>query len=186
MFYDSTFRLIARMLVRDPAKRATLTEIVQSPWVIAGDRGHAEVLPLIVKDQLPVSAHSTIIDQMVAGGIATEEDIINAIDSDDYSYITATYYLLAERVLASYREEQANRLLLKSNKEEDASECGDSTSTSIPGTGTPGYHSRSRSNSWRGSTSRRACTILKEESEEELSTYMKSSRQSSRLVFVIF
>lgn len=37
--------------------------------------------------------------------------IFSAIESDDYNYITATYYLLAERVLASYREEQANRLL---------------------------------------------------------------------------
>lgn len=56
------------MLVRDAKKRATLGEIIQSPWVIAGDKGHAEVLPLIVKDHLPDSAHSTIIEQMIQGG----------------------------------------------------------------------------------------------------------------------
>lgn len=45
---------------------------------------------------------------------------------------------------------------------------------------------RSRSNSWRGpSGGRRACTILKEESEDEMTSYMRSpSRQSSRLVLV--
>lgn len=64
------------MLVRDPLKRATLTEVLQSPWVIAGDRGHAESLPLIVRSQLSDVAHATIIEQMVAGGIGTEEAII--------------------------------------------------------------------------------------------------------------
>lgn len=38
----------------------------------------------------------------------------SAIESDMYNYMTATYYLLAERVLAAYRQEQANRLLLVS------------------------------------------------------------------------
>lgn len=45
------------------------------------------------------------------------------------------------------------------------------------------FGSRSRSNSWRAaaSTARRPCSILKEESEEELSTYyFTASRQSSR------
>ncbi|VDO29967.1 unnamed protein product [Haemonchus placei] len=39
-----------------------------------------------------------------------------------------------------------------------------------------GSRCRSRSNSWRA----RPCTILKEESEEELSSYLRSSRHSSR------
>lgn len=64
------------MLVRDPSKRVTLAEVLQSPWVIAGDRGHAEFLPLIARNQLPDSAHTTIIEQMVAGGIGTEDGII--------------------------------------------------------------------------------------------------------------
>lgn len=64
------------MLVRDPLKRASLAEVLQSPWIIAGDRGHAELLPLIARDQLPEAAHKTIIEQMVAGEIGTEEAII--------------------------------------------------------------------------------------------------------------
>lgn len=67
------------MLVRDPSKRATLSEISQNKWVRAGDRGHAEALPLIVKDNLPLCAHTTIIEQMVAGQIGTEEEIIRLI-----------------------------------------------------------------------------------------------------------
>ena len=117
--YLHNCRLIDRMLVRDPAKRATMAEIILAPWVQAGDRGHAEALPLVARDQLPVSAHSTIVDQMVAGGIASEEDILNGIDNDDYSYITATYYLLAERVLTSYREDQALKILERAAKEDE-------------------------------------------------------------------
>ncbi|KAH7697052.1 CAMK/CAMKL/SNRK protein kinase, partial [Aphelenchoides avenae] len=181
---QSCKQLISRMLVRDPEKRATLHEIVQSPWVTAGDRGLAEALPLIVRDHLPDSAHTTIIEQMVAGGIGTEDEILGAIEEDEYNYMTATYYLLAERVLSSYREEQAQRLLCNgSNDIDDAivseapmnGTAAAATSSSAP------VRSRSRSNSWRGPVSRRACTILKEESEEELSTYLRSSsRQSSR------
>jgi hypothetical protein len=48
-----------------------------------------------------------------------------------------------------------------------------------PSTSGGGQRTRSRSNSFRGT--RRACTILKEESEEELCSYLRSpSRQSSR------
>lgn len=70
------FRLIQKMLIRDPSKRATLRDVLQSPWVIAGDRGHAEALPLVFKDHLPESAHATIVEQMVAGGIETEDYIL--------------------------------------------------------------------------------------------------------------
>ena len=44
---------------------------------------------------------------------------------------------------------------------------------------------RSRSNSWRGPAPRRSYSVLKEESEEELTKYLRSSsRQSSRYEFV--
>ena len=77
------------MLVRDPTKRAGLTEVVTNGWVSAGDRGHAKVsllrfipisdlqeLPLIVQHHLSHAAHTTIIEQMVAGNIGTEETIL--------------------------------------------------------------------------------------------------------------
>ncbi|WKX90170.1 hypothetical protein Q1695_009203 [Nippostrongylus brasiliensis] len=168
--------LIQRMLVRDPSKRAGLAEIVSNAWVMAGDRGHAAVLPLIVKHHLPHSAHTTIIEQMVAGGVGTEENILRALENDEYNSMTATYYLLAERILATCREEQAKELMTRevsSVPDEDLVE----SDARLPGPATtPGSRCRSRSNSWRA----RPCTILKEESEEELSTYMRSSRHSSR------
>uniref|UniRef100_A0A1I7XNV3 Protein kinase domain-containing protein n=1 Tax=Heterorhabditis bacteriophora TaxID=37862 RepID=A0A1I7XNV3_HETBA len=114
--------LIQRMLVRDPSKRASLAEIVTNSWVVAGDRGHAAVLPLIVRHHLPHSAHTTIIEQMVAGSIGTEDSILRyghndfylfrALENDEYNSMTATYYLLAERILSTYREEQAKELMI--------------------------------------------------------------------------
>ncbi|VDL81885.1 unnamed protein product [Nippostrongylus brasiliensis] len=161
--------LIQRMLVRDPSKRAGLAEIVSNAWV----------LPLIVKHHLPHSAHTTIIEQMVAGGVGTEENILRALENDEYNSMTATYYLLAERILATCREEQAKELMTRevsSVPDEDLVE----SDARLPGPATtPGSRCRSRSNSWRA----RPCTILKEESEEELSTYMRSSRHSSRFVY---
>ncbi|KAL6730606.1 hypothetical protein Aduo_001568 [Ancylostoma duodenale] len=168
--------LIQRMLVRDPSKRAGLAEIVSNPWVMAGDRGHAAALPLIVKHHLPHSAHTTIIEQMVAGGVGTEDAILRALENDDYNSMTATYYLLAERILASCREEQAKELMAKAGSvvpDEEPLENDSRTQGTAPAAGS---RCRSRSNSWRA----RPCSILKEESEEELSSYMRSSRHSSR------
>uniref|UniRef100_A0A915LGK4 SNF-related serine/threonine-protein kinase n=1 Tax=Meloidogyne javanica TaxID=6303 RepID=A0A915LGK4_MELJA len=206
--------LVSSMLVRDPSKRASLSEICQNKWVRAGDRGHAEALPLIVKDNLPLCAHTTIIEQMVAGQIGTEEEIVRkgaykyyflmpsithfyiplknfrfvkliAIERNDYNHLTATYYLLAERVLYCYRQAEANRLMAAAAREfssvDENSPDDINQNSTIPGTSTASStRSRSRSNSWRGPAPRRAYSILKEESEE-LSSYLKSSsRQSSR------
>ncbi|ETN81127.1 kinase domain protein [Necator americanus] len=168
--------LIQRMLVRDPSKRAGLAEIVANPWVIAGDRGHAAALPLIVKHHLPHSAHTTIIEQMVAGGVGTEDAILKALENDDYNSMTATYYLLAERILASCREEQAKELMAKTGRAVPEEELLENESRTPNAAIPSGSRCRSRSNSWRA----RPCSILKEESEEELSTYMRSSRHSSR------
>lgn len=64
------------MLVKDVQKRATLSEIINNSWVKAGDLGLAQILPLVGRDVLPESAHTTIIEQMVAGGVDTEENIL--------------------------------------------------------------------------------------------------------------
>ncbi|CAB3407594.1 unnamed protein product [Caenorhabditis bovis] len=172
--------LIQSMLVREPKNRAHLDAICSHPWVLAGDRGLSTAIPLIVRHHLPQSAHSTIVEQMVAGGIATEEMILTSLENDEYNSVTATYYLLAERVLASYREEQAKELLAKHASLDESSDVETSTTT-VARSGGNGSSAnprcRSRSNSWRA----RPCSILKEESEEELSSYLRSaSRQSSR------
>ncbi|KAF8365479.1 hypothetical protein PRIPAC_83308, partial [Pristionchus pacificus] len=176
--------LISRMLVRDPAKRCTLEEIAASPWVIAGERGHADVLPLVVRHHLPDSAHTTIIEQMVNGRIGSEDEIVSSLENGEYDYLSATYYLLAERVLSSYREQAARELAEKEAaaalpEEGTSSEGGERGAGDGIRGGGGGQKCRSRSNSFRASV-RRPCSILKEESEEELSSYLRSSRQSSR------
>ncbi|PAV63735.1 hypothetical protein WR25_11567 [Diploscapter pachys] len=169
--------LIQRMLVRDPSKRANLSEIVDNAWVKAGDRGHAKILPLIVRHHLSHSDHTIIIERMVAGQIGTEDQIQSALENDEYNSMTATYYLLAERVLASRREDQARELNSQEGGHIPDEDLIEQESRSSRPSSVTGSRCRSRSNSWRA----RPCTILKEESEEELSSYLRSaSRQSSR------
>lgn len=104
-------RLIARMLVRDPDKRATLEEMAADPWLVSGDAPQpADHLPLIHREHLPEEDHSHIIQKMVNGCIASKDGILEALDRNDYNYITATYYLLAERKLRAQRQEKAQQL----------------------------------------------------------------------------
>lgn len=80
-------------------------------------------------------------------------------------------------MLASYREEQAKELLAKHLELEDRQDVSENSGSNSRNN--VNTRCRSRSNSWRA----RPCSILKEESEEELSSYLRSaSRQSSRYV----
>lgn len=103
-------RLIGRMLVREPEKRATLLEIATDPWVTAGEGSTIADFdtPLVAKEQLSEEDRTAIIQRMVNGSIATKELILEAVEKNEYNHITATYYLLAERKLRSKRQE-ANR-----------------------------------------------------------------------------
>lgn len=98
-------RLIGRMLVREPEKRATLSEIATDPWVTAGEGITIEDFdtPLVTKEQLSEEDRSAIIQRMVNGAIATKEEILEYLEKNDYNHITATYYLLAERKLRTKR-----------------------------------------------------------------------------------
>ncbi|XP_068618224.1 SNF-related serine/threonine-protein kinase [Battus philenor] len=99
-------RLIGRMLVREPEKRATLSEIAADPWVTAGEGIAVEDFdaPLVTKEQLSEEDRSAILQRMVNGSIATKEHILESLEKNDYNHITATYYLLAERKLRTKRQ----------------------------------------------------------------------------------
>lgn len=99
------FRLIGRMLVREPEKRATLSEIATDPWVTAGEGITVEDFdaPLVTKQDLTEEERQTILQTMVAGDIASKERIMEELEKSEYNHITATYYLLAERQLRSKR-----------------------------------------------------------------------------------
>ena len=102
-------RLIGRMLQRDPALRANLEEIANDPWLQegAGIVQPAHYLPLVSREHLSEEDHALILQKMVNGNIATKEEILDALDKDEYNNITATYFLLAERKLRAQRQEQA-------------------------------------------------------------------------------
>uniref|UniRef100_A0A1E1XBQ5 SNF-related serine/threonine-protein kinase n=1 Tax=Amblyomma aureolatum TaxID=187763 RepID=A0A1E1XBQ5_9ACAR len=108
---DDCKRMIARMLIRDPDKRASLEEIAADPWLTTGDAPQpADHLPLIHREHLSEEDHSHIIQKMVNGCIASKDDILEALDRNEYNYMTATYYLLAERKLRAQRQEKAQQL----------------------------------------------------------------------------
>ncbi|CAH2239307.1 jg6877 [Pararge aegeria aegeria] len=104
---NSCKRLIGRMLVREPEKRATLAEIATDPWITAGEVVTIEDFdtPLVAKQDLTEEDRAAILQRMVNGAIATKEHILEELEKNEYNHITATYYLLAERKLRSKRQE---------------------------------------------------------------------------------
>ncbi|XP_026325121.1 SNF-related serine/threonine-protein kinase [Hyposmocoma kahamanoa] len=104
---SSCKRLIGRMLVREPEKRATLAEIAADPWVTVGEGVTVEDFdtPLVAKELLTEDDRSAIVQRMVNGNIATKEQILDSLEKNEYNHITATYYLLAERKLRAKRQE---------------------------------------------------------------------------------
>lgn len=122
--------LIAKMLVRDPEKRATLVQIAEHPWLkLHKDDKFVEALPLVSREQLSDEDHNLIVQKMANGNIATKEEIqeyvtfqifdqlldilfslfCRSLDKDAYDHISATYYLLAERKLKSKRNDQGSQ-----------------------------------------------------------------------------
>ncbi|KAJ8713533.1 hypothetical protein PYW07_013903 [Mythimna separata] len=108
---NSCKRLIGRMLVREPEKRASLSEIATDPWVTAGEGVTVEDFdtPLVAKEQLSEEDRTAIVQKMVNGPIASKEEILEALEKNEYNHLTATYYLLAERKLRSKRQEATLR-----------------------------------------------------------------------------
>ncbi|XP_044007766.1 SNF-related serine/threonine-protein kinase isoform X2 [Aphidius gifuensis] len=105
---DECKKLIAKMLVRKPEGRSTLEEIASDSWLgIANDCDIVESLPLVSRQQVSEDNHNFIITKMVNGNIATKEEILEALDKNEYNHITATYFLLAERKLRACRQELA-------------------------------------------------------------------------------
>lgn len=77
IFIDTLFvySLIARMLVRAPDKRATLTEIAAHPWLARTRTESIDILPLVSREQLTEEDHNLIVTKMVNGNIAAKEEI---------------------------------------------------------------------------------------------------------------
>nr|CAD7569132.1 unnamed protein product [Timema californicum] len=106
---DACKRLIARMLVREPEKRASLEQIALDAWLGEDNTQPADFLPLISREHVSDDDHALIIQKMANGNIASKEEILEALDKNEYNHITATYFLLAERKLRAHRQEQAQQ-----------------------------------------------------------------------------
>uniref|UniRef100_A0A3B4X1U0 SNF-related serine/threonine-protein kinase n=1 Tax=Seriola lalandi dorsalis TaxID=1841481 RepID=A0A3B4X1U0_SERLL len=100
--------LIGHMLQRDPKKRATLEQIEAHDWLQGVDPSPATKLstPLVSHRSLSEEEHGSIIQRMVLGGIADRDTITEALESNQYNHITATYFLLAERMLRERQEKE--------------------------------------------------------------------------------
>ncbi|XP_068179453.1 SNF-related serine/threonine-protein kinase [Antennarius striatus] len=100
--------LIDRMLQRDPKGRASLEEIESHAWLQGVDPSPATKYstPLVSHKNLSEEEHNSIIQRMVLGDIADREAIVEALETNKYNHITATYYLLAERILREKQEKE--------------------------------------------------------------------------------
>ncbi|XP_029109188.1 SNF related kinase b [Scleropages formosus] len=98
--------LISRMLQRDPAGRASLAEIESHPWLWGVDPSPAgrAPAPLTSHRSLSQEEHEAILHAMTSGNIADRDTIQEALEADRYNHITATFYLLAERILREKQE----------------------------------------------------------------------------------
>ncbi|XP_012885684.1 PREDICTED: SNF-related serine/threonine-protein kinase [Dipodomys ordii] len=100
--------LITRMLQRDPKRRASLEEIENHPWLQGVDPSPATKynIPLVSYKNLSEEEHNSIIQRMVLGDIADRDAIVEALETNRYNHITATYFLLAERILREKQEKE--------------------------------------------------------------------------------
>ncbi|NXG46215.1 SNRK kinase, partial [Psilopogon haemacephalus] len=105
------------MLQRDPKQRASLEQIESHPWLQGVDPSPASrcLLPLTSHKRVSEEEHEIILQAMVCGNIADRDTIQEALEADRYNHITATYFLLAERMLREKQEQQGHRLSLVYN-----------------------------------------------------------------------
>jgi SNF-related kinase len=69
--------LIAKMLIKEPLKRASLNEIAQDKWLLVKSISDNFVtIPLISREHITEDHHNLIITKMVNGNIATKEKIL--------------------------------------------------------------------------------------------------------------
>ncbi|XP_071613239.1 SNF-related serine/threonine-protein kinase-like [Heliangelus exortis] len=109
--------LISRMLQRDPKQRASLEEIEGHAWLQGVDPSPASrcLLPLTSHKRVSQEEHEIILQAMTCGNIADRDTIQEALEADRYNHVTATYFLLAERMLREKQEKQGHPLSLVYN-----------------------------------------------------------------------
>lgn len=132
--------LISRMLQRDPRQRASLEQIEGHAWLQGVDPSPASrcLLPLTSHKRVSQEEHEIIIQAMTCGHIADRDTIQEALEADRYNHITATYFLLAERMLREKQEEQSRRQSLLYDLAKQVQSRTDLSDAFGPGGGTEG------------------------------------------------
>lgn len=95
--------LISRMIVRDPNKRISLDEIKYHAWFVHKNNESAEEdIESSIRRPLSESDRDKIMQLMIDGEICKSKQVIEEnLKMDNYNYITATFYLLAENMTRS-------------------------------------------------------------------------------------
>ncbi|XP_072157166.1 uncharacterized protein Snrk isoform X1 [Bemisia tabaci] len=173
-------RLISRMLQREPEKRATLAEIAADPWLAQAEMDDYSV-PLISRQNISDEEHAAIVQKMVNGKIATKEEILEALEKDEYNHITATYFLLTERKLRAHLEaiqkstSHGRNVLVPEVRVDSCQEAESAPRNRV----NQNYLSMSRS---PGEVQRtRKCSIVAEEEDDEDETSSHDSSHQSGL-----
>lgn len=68
-----------------------------------------KMVTLVRRENLTEKQNEEIINSMVIGKISSRDEIIKALDEDQYNYITGTYYLLAERLIKKQLQKKIRR-----------------------------------------------------------------------------
>lgn len=78
---DDCRDLIARMLLREPERRATLAEIAMDKWLTQDESEHVPeyLVPLVSRQQVSDDDHALIIQKIINGNIATKEEILEYV-----------------------------------------------------------------------------------------------------------
>ncbi|CAF0736985.1 unnamed protein product [Brachionus calyciflorus] len=110
--------LISRMIVRDPIKRMSLDEIKRHDWLARLDVENEDSDNEIdIQKGLTEADREKIIKLMVDGEICeSKETIEENVKLDQYNYITATFYLLAEKMTKSKIKKRKNFVNLPSKR----------------------------------------------------------------------
>ena len=101
--------LVSLMLQRQPHQRASLDDIIKDAWLAESSSDDKSscvretpssescaditgyLLPLVSREHLSEEEHANILQRMVNGQVAKKEDIIDALDCNEYNHITGRY-----------------------------------------------------------------------------------------------
>lgn len=102
--------LISRMIIRNPSERITLDDIKSHIWFLqTNDEISESDIESNVRKTLSESDKEKIIQLMIDGEICQSRQTIEEnLQMDNYNYITATFYLLAEKMNRSHLRKNKN------------------------------------------------------------------------------